>query len=268
MTLHPVGMLLNVRQVQHVDNTFVKFFAGSYGATKNFLAVKNFSEKTLTEGNFMSQERKIHITGYGRAAKSPDLVVLSLSLSAKNQEYTDAVTVGSQQVEMLRESIVDAGFDADDLKTTKFNVDTLYEREEFRDGGSKRFREIFVGFECRHELKLSFDFNNKKLSAVLTAITACLSQPKISVAFTVKDTAALSDALLKAAARDAKRKAKILCTASGVTLGKLLEINYAPAEISLRREVLLDNPPKTADFDFRPDDVTAEDSADFIWEIE
>ena len=216
----------------------------------------------------MSQERKIHVIGRGCAAKSPDFVVLSLSLSVKNQEYADALKIGSQQVEILRESIVDAGFSADDLKTTDFNVEALYEREEFRDGGSKRFREIFVGFECRHNLKLGFDFNNKKLSAVLTTIAACLSQPKISVAFTVKDTAAFSDKILKSAAKDAQRKAKALCAASGVTLGKLLEINYAPVEIPLRREVLLNTAPKKVEFDFRPDDVTAEDTADFIWEIE
>ena len=216
----------------------------------------------------MSQERKIHIIGRGRAAKSPDFVVLSLSLSARNSEYADAVTVGSQQIEMLRESIVEAGFSADDLKTTDFNVETVYEREEFRDGGSKRFREVFGGFECHHELKLSFDFDNEKLSAALERITACLSQPKISVAFTVKDTAAFSDALLKSAAKDAKRKAKILCAASGVTLGKLLEINYVPAEIPLRREVLLSTAPKNADFDFQPDDVSGEVAVDFIWEIE
>ena len=216
----------------------------------------------------MSQERKIHIIGRGRAAKSPDFVVLSLSLSARNSEYADAVTVAGQQVEMLRESIVDAGFNADDLKTTDFNVETVYEREEFRDGGSKRFREVFVGFECRHELKLSFDFDNEKLSAALERIAACLSQPKISVAFTVKDAAAFSDALLKSAAKDAKRKAKILCDASGVTLGKLLEINYVPAEIPLRREVLLSTAPKNAEFDFQPDDVSGEVAVDFLWEIE
>ncbi len=212
-------------------------------------------------------ERRIHVTGTGRAAKSPDFVVLSLTLSACNAEYADAVKVAAQQIEMLRESLVDAGFNADDLKTANFNVEAKYDREEFRDGGAKRFREIFVGFDCRHDLTLSFDFDAKKIDAALSAVTGCLSQPKISVAFTVKDTAALSDAVLKSAARDARRKAKVLCTAAGVSLGKLVEIIYAPEENFVPREIVAaadDN----AQFNFRPEDLIISDTAEFFWEIE
>lgn len=216
----------------------------------------------------MSQEqRRIHVTGTGRAVKSPDFVVLSLSLNACNVEYAAAVKVAEQQLEMLRESLVEAGFDADDLKTNNFSVEAKYEREEFRDGTSKRFREILIGFDCRHDLTLSFDFDGKKLDAALVALTGCLSQPKISVAFTVKDTSALYDKILKSAAKDAQRKAKILCAASGVTLGKLIEIVYAPEEISVRREIVASACDNAA-FDFRPEELTVSDTAEFFWEIE
>ncbi|MBR4382395.1 MAG: SIMPL domain-containing protein [Selenomonadaceae bacterium] len=216
----------------------------------------------------MSQEqRRIHVTGTGRVTKSPDFVVLSLTLSACNAEYADAVKVAAQQIEMLRESLVEAGFNADDLKTANFNVEAKYEREEFRDGSSKRFREIFVGFDCRHDLTLGLDFDAKKIDAALFAVTNCLSQPKISVAFTVKDPAALYDKILKSAARDAKRKAKILCEASGVTLGKLIEIIYAPEEISVCREISVATCDNAA-FNFRPEDLIVSDTAEFFWEIE
>ena len=213
------------------------------------------------------EQRRIHVTGTGRAAKSPDFVVVSLTLSACNTEYADAVKVAAQQIEMLRESLVEAGFNADDLKTANFSVEAKYEREEFRDGNAKRFRETFAGFDCRHDLTLSFDFDGQKLDAALFAVTNCLSQPKISVAFTVKDTAALSDEVLKSAAKDAQRKAKILCEASGVTLGKLIEIIYAPEEFSVCREIsaaTCDN----AAFNFRPEDLIVSDTAEFFWEID
>ncbi|MBR1807431.1 MAG: SIMPL domain-containing protein [Selenomonadaceae bacterium] len=218
------------------------------------------------------QERKIHVTGTGHAVKSPDFVVLSLTLSAQNKEYSDAVKLAAQQIEMLRESIAEAGFDADDLKTNNFNVEAKYDSEEFRDGNTKRYREIFIGFECRHDLTLSFDFDGDKLDAALSALATCLSQPKIFVSFKLKDKSALSDEILKAAAKDARRKAEVLCAASGVKLGKLVEINYAPDEFSSSRTILdalsVPGTANDAAFNFSPKELTATDTAEFFWEIE
>ena len=219
----------------------------------------------------MEDKRTINIRGIGHAEQAPDQVVLSLTLTAQNKEYSAAVTIGSQQVEMLREAIIEAGFKANDLKTINFDVRAVYENEETKDGKSTRYQKIFVGFECRHDLKLTFDFDNDKLNAAVDTIAASLSQPKISIAFTIKDADAFADKLLKSAARDAQRKAKILCKSSGVKLGKLLNINYSWDELTVRREAVLCQEAPTAaknSFDFQPDDIKASDTVDFIWEIE
>lgn len=223
----------------------------------------------------MSEEKGIiHIKGVGHAEQTPDRVVLSLTLTAQNREYSAAMKVGSQQIEMLRESIVEVGFKADDLKTTNFNVRTIYENEETQDGNTKRYSQSFVGFECQHSLQLAFDFDNDMLSAAVDAIANCLSQPRISVAFTIKDVDAFNEKLLKSAARDAKRKAKLLSTAAGVKLGKLLNIDYSWDEINVRRELIFDEMPLAeptyadTNFNFQPEDVKATDTVDFTWEIE
>lgn len=216
-------------------------------------------------------KRTIHIRGIGHAEQAPDQVVLSLTLTAQNKEYSAAMKIGSQQVEMLREAIVEAGFKADDLKTINFDVRAVYDNEETKDGKSTRYQKIFVGFECRHDLKMTFDFSNDKLNAAVDTIATCLAQPKISIAFTIKDQDAFNDKILKSAARDAQRKAKILCKASGVKLGKLLDINYSLDVLNLRREALLCQEAPTANknsFDFQPDDIKASNTVDFLWEIE
>ena len=217
-------------------------------------------------------KRTIHIRGIGHAAQTPDTVVLSLTLTAHNKEYSAAVTIGSQQVEMLREAIVEAGFNADDLKTTNFDVRAVYEDEEYKEGNSKRYRKNFIGFECRHDLKLTFALDNDKLNAAVDTIAVSLAQPKISIAFTIKDTDAFADEILKSATHDARRKAEIICAAAGVKLGRLLRVNYPWDEVSVRHEnVLCDAlaaPPEKNSFDFKPDEIQASDSVDFIWEIE
>lgn len=215
-------------------------------------------------------KRRIHIRGIGQAAQVPDVVTLSLTLTARNAEYSAAMTVGSQQVEMLRESIVEVGFKADDLKTINFDVRAVYEDEEYREGNSKRRSQIFVGFECRHDLKLTFDFDNAKLNRALDTIASCLSQPKISIAFTIKDTEDFNDKLLKSAAKDAKHKAKLLCAASGVKLGQLLDINYSPDDFVAQETIVCGacTPVEKNSFDLQPDELTASTGVDFLWEIE
>ena len=218
-----------------------------------------------------SEKGTIRIKGIGYAEQTPDLVVLSLTLTAQNKEYSAAMKIGSQQIDMLREAIVDAGLKADDLKTVNFNVRSIYEEEEYRDGKSTRNRQVLAGFECRHDLKISFALDNKKLNKAIDTIAACLSQPKISIAFTIKDTAAFNDEILKSAAKDALRKAKVLCAASDVKLGKLIDINYSSNESVLQQAMPLCAeyaPPNKTVFNFQPEEIKASDVVEFLWEIE
>ena len=229
------------------------------------------TEEIIPTENVSGEKGTIHIKGIGHAEQAPDQVILSLTLTAQNKEYSAAMKIGSQQIEMLRESIIRAGFKGGDLKTTNFNVNPIYENEEYRDGNSKRYRQIFTAFECRHDLKLTFDFDNKKLNKAIDTIASCLSQPKISIAFTIKDVDAFNDEILKSAARDARRKAKVLCAASKVKLGKLIDINYSWGEISIRHEQVLCEACPTVDkssFDIQPEEIKASDTVEFLWEIE
>lgn len=217
----------------------------------------------------VEEKGKIRIRGIGKAAQVPDTVVLSLTLTAQNQEYSSAMTISSQQIEILRESIVEVGFESDDLKTTNFDVSTIYEDEEYREGNSKRYRQVFSGFECCHDLRLSFDFDKEKLNRVLDTIAASLAQPKISVAFTIKDTENFNDKILKSAAEDARHKAKLLCAAAGVKLGKLLEINYSWNEMNIKQVIYGEcRLAGKNSFDFQPEEIKASDTVDFLWEIE
>lgn len=221
----------------------------------------------------MTNPRTIHIKGIGTASAVPDYVVITMELRAKHMEYANAMRVGAQQVEMLREAVKEAGFSTEDLKTTDFSVDTEYENEEREGNGRTRYHRVFMGYDCRHSLKLSFDFDNERLEKAMTAIGDCLSKPEVSIAFTLKDKQAMRDQILESAAQDAHRKAEILCKASGVALGDLLRVEYSWDEInithSLDMNLLCDGGAcNTApSYDFQPDDIEAGDTVDFYWEI-
>lgn len=220
----------------------------------------------------MEKQRTIHIKGTGTASVPPDYVTLTLRLEAKHQDYGHAVRIGAQQVEMLREAVEEAGFSADDLKTASFAIDSEYENEEYKVCGSTRYRGVFVGYKCRHTLRLSFDMDSERLAEVMDAVGDCLAKPEISIGFTVKDTQRVRDMVLQSAAEDARRKAEILCKASGVELGDLIRIEYSWSELQVRHSLDVEcmvaptGVPKDT-YDFRPDDVESADTVDFLWEI-
>lgn len=121
---------------------------------------------------------------------SPDCVILSLGLKAQDKKYDQAMAQAAEQIQHLKDSLFQIGFERDAVKTTDFDVDTEYENVKDGFGNyTKVFREYIVS----HKLKLSFDFDIISLSRALSAISACLAHPSIGIQFTVKDATAINE---------------------------------------------------------------------------
>src|SRR5574344_1413349 len=107
-----------------------------------------------------------------------------------------------------------------------------------------------------------------RLSQAPAAIPPRLAQPELSIAFTVKDARAVNEALLREATVNAKRKAELLCEASGVKLGQLLTIDYNWGELNIYSdtrydmdECLLAAPEMgPRPIDIEPDDIEVRDT--------
>lgn len=215
--------------------------------------------------------KSITVKGIGRASAKPDYVVLSMTLEAKRKDYQEAMNMAADQIQYLNDTLSSIGFEKGSTKTTNFNVRTDYDRVKDRYGN---YESVFRGYEVTHQLKLAFDFDMGRLSQALSAIASCLSQPELSVAFTVKDATAINEEMLRSATVNAKRKAEILCEASGVKLGNLIAIDYNWGELDIYSHTRFDcceeamapmMAAKTIDID--PDDIDVSDTATFVWEI-
>lgn len=210
--------------------------------------------------------KTITVKGVGRISVKPDYVVISMTLESLDKDYGKAMEMASENIAELTEELLNVGFEKEDIKTTDFNVHADYENVKQRDD---TYRQVFRGYLVRHHLKISFDFSSERLGEALSAIGDCLANPHLSVDFTVKDPTEVNEALLRAAAANARRKAEILCAGSGVKLGDLITINYDWSEITLRSETrLVDKFMKaSAPLSFQPDDIEADDTATFVWEL-
>lgn len=209
----------------------------------------------------------------GTASTKPDLIVISLNIIEKAREYVDTVNGANERIEKLQAAITAAGFAKEDLKTLSFNARTNYENYRNEEGV---YKQRFAGYACEYHLKLSMDFDNKRLSETLAAIANSGANAEQSIAFTVKNPEKVSAQLLKAATENAREKAEVLCTTSGVTLGELVDIIYNWSDISIHSASVYSEErlrgvdaavPAAAMPEFEPDDIKSSDTATFVWEI-
>lgn len=214
--------------------------------------------------------RTITVKGIGAVSVKPDLIVLRLSMVTSEYEYDAAMKAAAEKIDFLNKALEAAGFEKKSAKTADFRVRADYDS---LNDGKGNYTSVFMGYKCRHELKIEFDFDTKRLAKALSEISKCIAKPEISIDFTVKDSSAVSGELLKAAVKNAREKAEILCAASGAKLGGLLSIDYNWGELHLYSETDYDVEGKCLmmgaadDMDIEPEEIKARDTATFAWEI-
>lgn len=214
--------------------------------------------------------RTITVKGIGAVSVKPDLIVLRLSMETAEYEYDAAMKAAAEKIDFLNKALEAAGFEKKSAKTADFRVRADYDR---LNDGKGNYTSVFMGYKCRHELKIEFDFDTKRLAKALSEISECIAKPEISIDFTVKDSSAVSGELLKAAVKNAREKAEILCAASGAKLGELLSIDYNWGELHLYSSTDYDVEGKCMmfgaadDMDIEPEEIKARDTATFAWEI-
>ena len=211
-------------------------------------------------------ERNITVTGIGKASAKPDYVEISLTLQNTDKNYERATACAAEQTEELSSAATSSGFCKEDLKTLSFNVRADYDDVREQTG----YRSVFKGYTCVHSLKIGFGFDAVRLSEFLSALSQCGCEPKISVAFTLKEPEKLKSVLLERACKDALDKAEIIAGASGVTLGKILSIDCGEQRfnaVSPARYTALQARGKAAAMDFTPDDAESVATAVISWEI-
>lgn len=215
--------------------------------------------------------KTITVKGIGSVLVKPDFIVLSLSLESTDKDYETAMQLAASKITELNKSLELIGFEKESVKTTDFNVRTEYENRKYFKGDYHR---VFVGYTVRHRLKISFDFDTKMLAKALGAIASCVAEPELSVGFTVKDSSAVNEELLRSAAQNAKKKAEVLCTASGAILVDLVTIDYNWGEINVYSrtryemdEDCLLSPSALCNIDIEPDDIDVNDTVTFVWQI-
>lgn len=200
-------------------------------------------------------DRTIIVTGEGHLSVAPDAVVISGEFTGTYKEYADAVNASASALTSLRKAIGDAGFDMDDLRTTRLSVDPVYRSEN----GVQRFH----GYQFVHGITITEDADRDGLGRLLEAMVSCDGAPEFRVSYTVRDPTEAQSAARAAAVKDAKHKAKELATAAGVRLGDLVSVSYRSESRTGRPMARM----AMMMVDAVPEDETFSDTVTMEWEI-
>jgi len=220
-----------------------------------------------TEGK--ASMKTITVTGTGSASAAPDLITISMTVTARDMDYSGTMAQAAERLDALRASLVNAGFSKDDIKTTSFSVNTEYQHEHTPDG---KYERRFAGYNCVHQLAVKFDLDMEHLSNAVDAISGCKGEPEYSIHFGLKDGEAFKAEMLQSAAKNARTSAEVLAAASGVVLGELVSVSYsrgADAPESSTNVVMMRaaGAAEKMSVDFAPEDISRTDHATFVWEI-
>ena len=196
-----------------------------------------------------------------------------MTLEGIYPEYSDTLQHSSEDTEALRDLLSGFGFARSDLKTLSFGIDTEY--ESYRE--QEVYKQRFLGYRFRHQLKVEFPSDNQRLGRILYALSNGAVSPEFRLSYTVSDPEAARNELLGKAVQDAKEKAAVLSRAAGVSLRCIesidyswgeIDIEYRPMDNMLRAKAAQPLMAASYTMDIEPDDIELSDTVTVVWEIE
>ena len=218
--------------------------------------------------------RTIKVTGKSNVKASPDYTRISLTLSDTLKEYDACLAKSVEDMNIIVECIKGFGFARNELKTSSFEIDR--KMQSYRDKHDN-WKKRFIGYEYTENVNFTFKNDNARLGKILYALAHLSIIPEICFSYFCSDVETIKDQLLELAIKDAKKKAELLTSASGVKLCEILDIDYSWINVTLESDnmkfcepMALEECSKKGayDVDFEPDDISTGDSVRITFRIE
>lgn len=158
----------------------------------------------------------ISITGNGKVLAKPDIGMVNLSVVSDSLDMSFAQDEAAEQINKVIDFIKNSGIEDKDIKTTSYNISTLY---DYPKGNRK-----FLGYEVRQTVQIKIR-DLKKASAIIDGIADFGAIEISDLRFMIDDDEALKQEARAKAIADAKTKALVLAKTLGVRLGDIVSFN-------------------------------------------
>jgi uncharacterized protein YggE len=176
----------------------------------------------------------IRVTGEAEIMTAPDQYRIHFSIGVKSADSEQAVSILNLKYGSLHDQLLKVGFKKKDLKSNRYTLNTCRETE-YNDRLGKQV-ETFKGYKAEWSGSVQWDMDGLKLADVFHAIEDSHSDCTYELSYRIKDTAKVSDQLLKECIKDSRKKAQILAEAVNCSLGEIQQIDYSYSRLTINDE--------------------------------
>lgn len=160
--------------------------------------------------------REITFDGEGKVYAKPDLAILQLGLTNEATTSEEVVTKNNDKMNSITKEIKALGIEDKDIETTNYNLSPKYNYTDNR--GS-----FIDGYTLNQDIQIKIrDFD--KISAVIQKATSLGANTINQLQFTIDNPEKLKSEASDIAISKAKEKATNIVKASGLRLGKIINV--------------------------------------------
>ncbi len=163
--------------------------------------------------------RTIAISGHGEIHAAPDVASLSLGVTNNAATAKEAVEANTKAMKALLDQMKAVGIADKDIQTSNFIVSPRY---DYRNESNQQPQAS--GYDASNAVTVTVRKLDELGSILDQAVTAGANQIN-GITFGLADPEPAVDKARLAAVADAKRKAELYVTASGVALGQVISIS-------------------------------------------
>lgn len=165
----------------------------------------------------LSQPRSIRVSGQETVYEIPDEAKVVFSVLTQGEDYREATTRNSDQMEEVRNYFRDEGIPEESMRTLNFNVSPRYENLEDR-----RISREIVGYEVENSLEIKFSDLEEVDRLISGAIEAGANRVS-SLSFEVSNEEELKMRARRKAIEKAREEAEVIADSLGVSVGRILD---------------------------------------------
>ncbi len=161
----------------------------------------------------------ISVTGTGEASVAPDMATISLGVTTRADNASDAMAQNSTQQTAVLDALKNAGIEARDIQTSGLSLNPVMDYS--REGEAPQV----TGYRAENMLTLRVR-DIDALGGVLDAIVGAGANEIRGISFEREDNRAVQDEARQNAVADARHRAEVIAEAAGLDLGPVLTIRH------------------------------------------
>ncbi len=210
---------METKQIEFSNRVFIVIAVLIGGIVFSFLAGVMLNIFQLP----VFQPRELIITGEGKVFAAPDIALIKLGVTNEGMDVSVIVQKNTEQMNKILKELKALGIEEKDIKTTQYSLTPRYEYPH--ETGER----VFKGYVMAQKIGVKIrDF--EKIGNALNIATQNGATLVGDLSFSIDEPEKIRQQAREKAIEQAKTKAESIARASGLKLGKVLNVqeNYYP----------------------------------------